>query len=201
MTFKWRNQLSNYFYGVIPTTLLPCTCPNHLSLWGDSTSKHLTHTIPLVDSFLILSILVSPKEKLNAHQTSWRLQIGRVSASTVNGCLSTRSRAWWTVDTECTEAVTEYGWVETHCHLHPVYSVQAQFPNHCQRSIQMKMRKGSQRFTIKHLGLSIDSEIAHKVAVRAQRKARLCLFTAAAIKPTPRAWHWTPHSARYIDLL
>lgn len=109
---------------------------------------------------------------------------------------------WWTVDTDCTEVATEYGWVQTSCHSHPIYSVKAQFPNRCEKSIRLKMRKGSQRFTVKHLRLSIDSEIAHKVAtVHAQWKARLWLLTAAAIKSTRRAWHWTPHSARYIDLL
>ncbi|KAF7645082.1 hypothetical protein LDENG_00210390 [Lucifuga dentata] len=45
---------------------LLCTCPNHLSLASLTLSpKHLTCAVPLMYSFLILSILVTPKENLS----------------------------------------------------------------------------------------------------------------------------------------
>ncbi|KAF7650345.1 hypothetical protein LDENG_00127500, partial [Lucifuga dentata] len=45
---------------------LLCTCPNHLSLASLTLSpKHLTCAVPLMYSFLILSIFVTPKENLS----------------------------------------------------------------------------------------------------------------------------------------
>ncbi|KAF7707483.1 hypothetical protein HF521_018701, partial [Silurus meridionalis] len=45
---------------------LLCTCPNHLNLASLTFSpKHPTCAVPLINSFLILSILVTPNENLN----------------------------------------------------------------------------------------------------------------------------------------
>ncbi|KAF7688101.1 hypothetical protein HF521_014107, partial [Silurus meridionalis] len=48
-----------------PMSLL-CTCPNHLNLASLTLSpKRPTCAVPLINSFLILPILITPKENLN----------------------------------------------------------------------------------------------------------------------------------------
>ncbi|KAF7686644.1 hypothetical protein HF521_015037 [Silurus meridionalis] len=50
---------------IYPVFLL-CTCPNHLNLTSLTLSpKRPTCTVPLINSFLILSIVVTPNEHLN----------------------------------------------------------------------------------------------------------------------------------------
>ncbi|KAI5090312.1 eukaryotic translation initiation factor 4 gamma 3 isoform X8 [Silurus meridionalis] len=50
---------------ICPMSLL-CTCPNHLNLTSLTLSpKRPTCTVPLINSFLILSIVVTPNEHLN----------------------------------------------------------------------------------------------------------------------------------------
>ncbi|KAF7708492.1 hypothetical protein HF521_017549 [Silurus meridionalis] len=55
---------------IYPMSLL-CTCPNHFNLASLTLSpKCPTCAVPLLNSFLILSILITPKENFNSFSTA-----------------------------------------------------------------------------------------------------------------------------------
>uniref|UniRef100_A0A3P8WWC6 Protease associated domain containing 1 n=1 Tax=Cynoglossus semilaevis TaxID=244447 RepID=A0A3P8WWC6_CYNSE len=59
------SSISNILLPMYPLSLL-CTCPNHLNLASLAFSPNLpVCVVPLMTSFLILSILVTPKENLS----------------------------------------------------------------------------------------------------------------------------------------
>uniref|UniRef100_A0A3P8VTU0 Anion exchange protein n=1 Tax=Cynoglossus semilaevis TaxID=244447 RepID=A0A3P8VTU0_CYNSE len=63
--FLGVSSISNILLPMYPLSLL-CTCPNHLNLASLAFSPNLpVCVVPLMTSFLILSILVSPKENLS----------------------------------------------------------------------------------------------------------------------------------------
>ena len=56
-----------------------CTCPNHLNLASLTLSpRRLTRVVPLMCSFLILSILVAPTENLSVFNSVSSLLVGAV---------------------------------------------------------------------------------------------------------------------------